>query len=121
MPPDRVLSAVLAEFSRVARAPLTAAERELRASSLLTSGVTLQLLRTAIGDGDLEWNRQQAEEHGIDAEAWLRAVHIADLPRSASLGRFLDGLHRAEAIAAILKAGYQPGRNNVGHLVWSVR
>jgi hypothetical protein len=112
---------VLAELSRIARAPMTASERELRASSLLTSGLTLNSLRTAIGDGDLEWNRHQAEEHGIDAEAWLRAVHIADLPRSASLSGFLDSLHRAEAIAAILKAGYRPGRNNVGHLVWSVR
>jgi hypothetical protein len=121
MPADAVTSSVLNQLSRIARAPMTAAERELRAGSFLTSGVTLETLRTAIASGDLEWNLQQADEHGIDAEMWLRAVHLAGLPSSQSLGRLLEGLHQAEAIAEILKAGYQPGRSNAGHLVWSVR
>jgi hypothetical protein len=121
MSSNPAVSSVLAQLSRIARAPMTASERELRADSFLAGSVTLESLRTAIANGDLEWTLAQADEHGIDVETWLRAVHIADLPRSDSLGELLTRLHQAEAIAEILKAGYQPGRNNAGHLAWSVR
>jgi hypothetical protein len=100
---------------------MTGAERELHANSLLAGDVTLEALTAAVSRGDLEWSQQQAFDHGIDVEAWLEAVHVADLPGSESMAVLIDRLHRAEAVADILKAGYHPTRNRAGRLVWSVR
>jgi predicted transcriptional regulator len=72
----------------------------------------------AVTRRDLAWSSQQAIDHGIDIETWLEAVHVAGLPESDSITVLIDRLHRAEAIAQILKAGYRPGRSAVGRLIW---
>jgi hypothetical protein len=118
---DPAISLVMTQLSRIARAPLTGTERELRATSLLGPDVTLEDITGAVVRGDLEWSQQQAIDHGIDVEAWIEAVHVADVPRSESLVALVDRLHRAEAVAEILKAGYTPTRSRAGRLVWSVR
>lgn len=118
MPASPVVSAVLTQLCRIARAPLTGTERALRANSLLTDDLTLTELVAAVTRGDLEWSKQQAIDHGIDVETWLEAVHVADLPRSDSIDALVERLHRAEAIAEILKAGYRPGRSAVGRFTW---
>ena len=100
---------------------MTGAERALRAESFLTDDVTLEELVAAVTRGDLAWSGQQAADHGIDVETWLEAVHVADLPKSDSITALIDRLHRAEAIAQILKAGYKPGRSVVGRLIWTGR
>jgi hypothetical protein len=118
---SEAISAVLAQLSQIARAPLTADQRELRARSLVTGDVTLEALVAAVSRGDLDWNQQQAIEYEIDVPTWLEAVHLADLPRSDSLPALIERLHQAEAFAAILKAGYKPGRSTLGRLVWAGR
>jgi hypothetical protein len=121
MPASPVISSVLTQLGRIARAPLTAAERALRAKSLLTGDITLAEIAAATARGDIAWSSQQAIDHQIDVETWLQAVHIADLPKSDSIAILIDRLHRAEAVAEILKAGYRPGQGAVGHLKWSGR
>jgi hypothetical protein len=120
MPTDPVISSVLTQLSRIARAPMTPAERELRARSLL-GDLAPETVAAATATGETEWNRRQASDQGIDAEMWLQAVHIAGLPNSDSLSTLIDRLHRAEAAAEILKAGYRPGQGAGGILAWSPR
>lgn len=103
---------------RIARAPMTGAERELRVNSLLAGYVTLEALVAAAARGDLAWSSQQAIDHGIDVETWLEAVHVAGVPKSDSIPVLIDRVHGAEAVAQILKAGYRPGRSAVGRLIW---
>jgi hypothetical protein len=112
---------VLTQLCRIARAPMTASERALRARALLADDITLETLVAAVGRGDIAWSSEQAAEHGIDVQTWLEAVHVADLPNSDSLEVLIDRLHRAEAAAEILKAGYRPGRSAVGRFIWSGR
>jgi hypothetical protein len=116
-----VLSSVLTHLSRIARAPMTEPERRLRAESFLTGDVTLEMLVSAVARADLEWNRQQAANHKIDETTWLQALHVADVMGSQSLSALIDRLHKAEAVASILKAGYQPEQSSAGFVVWSPR
>ena len=118
MPASPVISSVLTQLCRIARAPMTGTERALRADSLLAGDITLEELVAAVTRRDLAWSSQQAIDHGIDIETWLEAVHVAGLPESDSITVLIDRLHRAEAIAQILKAGYRPGRSAVGRLIW---
>jgi predicted transcriptional regulator len=121
MPASPVISSVLTQLCRIARAPMTGTERALRANSLLTDDMTLEQLVAAVARRDLTWSSQQAIDHGIDIETWLEAVHVAGLPESDSITVLIERLHRAEAVAEILKAGYRPGRSAVGRLIWSGR
>lgn len=102
-----VLSALLAQLDRIARAPMTARERELRAKSVLGETLEANYVARAITSEELGWNDTKASEHGVPIEVWLRAVTAADIPASKSVGQLLEGLHRADSIATMMKAGYE--------------
>lgn len=121
MTTDEALTAVLAQLASVSRAPMTAAERELRSRPLLAGGVTASELAKATARADLPWTIAQAKEYGIDVRTWLHAVHIVDLPASTNASDLLNRLHRVEAAAELLKAGYTGGRNPLGQITWSGR
>jgi hypothetical protein len=121
MPASPVISSVLTQLCRIARAPMTERERALRANALLADDIRLEDLVAAVARGDLAWSSQQAMDHGINVETWLEAVQVADLPKSDSIDVLIDRLHRAEAVAQILKAGYRPGQSAVGRLIWPGR
>jgi hypothetical protein len=114
-------SALLVQLDRIAKAPMTAAERELRAQSVLGDGVQAAALAAAIADAGLPWNAEKASEHGIALHTWLRAAEVVGLPGSTSLGELLDRLHRADAAAEMLKAGYVAGIDPLGARTWRAR
>jgi hypothetical protein len=119
---EPAVSAVLAELSRIARAPMTAAEREHRVKDILGNDLTLEELAKWTAQGDsLAWSRQQAAEHGVNMETWLEAVHLVDLPKSDSVSVLLDRLRRAESVIDILKVGYRPEKTAYGRLIWPGR
>jgi hypothetical protein len=115
---EEAFTAVLRRLEGIAKAPMTGPERELRAKFLPEAGLSPSDVARATARGDLPWNKAKASEYGVDVETWLQAVHVVDLPASASLGDLLDRLHRAEAAVTLLKAGYSSGRNPVGLLIW---
>jgi hypothetical protein len=115
---DEVLTALLTQLDGLARAPMTGPERELRAKSLLKVGVEPSDLARATASVELTWNQRKAAEYGVPAATWLQAVHVADLPASASFAELLDRLHRAEAVVNMLKAGYIAGRDPLGRMTW---
>lgn len=121
MATDEALTVVLAQLASVSRAPMTTPERELRARPLLAGGLTASELARATARADLPWTVAQAKEHGVDVNTWLQAVHIVDLPASASTADLLNRLHRVEAAADLLRAGYSGGRNPLGQITWSGR
>ena len=102
-------SALLVQLDRIAKAPMTSQERELRAKSLLGSSIDLGKLAAATAGEELSWNATKASELGLPAVLWLRAVVAAGLPTSTSVAELLDRMHRAEALAEMLKAGYAAG------------
>jgi hypothetical protein len=101
------LSALLTQLDRFARAPMTGQERELRAKSVLGSTLEVRYVARAITSEDLAWNAAKASEHEVPTELWLQAVEAAGLPTSTSVAELLEGMHRADAIADMLKAGYR--------------
>ncbi len=117
---DEALTALLAQLDRIAKAPMTGKERELRAKAVLGANVELGKIVGATSRRDLSWNEAKASDLGIPAELWLRALQLAAVPASASVAELLDRMHRAEAIAEMLKAGYEAGVDPV-RLVWSGR
>jgi hypothetical protein len=114
-------SALLVQLDRIARAPMTSQERQLRAKSLLGASVEIAKLAGATASEELPWNATKASEHGVPAGLWLRAVGAAGLPTSTSLAELLDRMHRADAIAEMLKAGYAAGIDPFGSLIWRGR
>lgn len=118
MASDDALTALLIRLDSIAKAPMTAAERELRATPLLGAGLSAAEVAQATARGDFSWNKLKASEREVAIETWVQAVGIVDLPASRSVAELLERLHRAEAAADILKAGYTPGRNPLGVLTW---
>ena len=114
-------SAMLVQLDRIARAPMTATERELRAKSVLGTSAEVSALAAATADVDLPWNVDKASEHGIAPHIWLRAAEVVGLPGSTSLGELLDRMHRADASAKMLKAGYVAGIDPLGARTWRAR
>jgi hypothetical protein len=114
-------SALLVQLDRIAKAPMTGQERELRAKSLLGTSVELGKLAGATASEELAWNATKASEHGVPATLWLRAVGAASLPASTSVAELLDRMHRADAIAEMLKVGYAAGFDPLGNLIWRGR
>lgn len=102
-----VLSALLTQLDRIARAPMTAQEREMRAKSTLGETLEAKYVARALTSEELAWNAAKASEHGIPTEVWLRAVAAADIPASQSVAQLLERLHRADSIASMMKAGYE--------------
>jgi hypothetical protein len=115
------LSALLTQLDRIAKAPMTAGERELRAKSILGSGIEPGALAAATTNEDLPWNAAKASEHGVGPQLWLRAVDAVGLPASSSLPELLERLHRADAAAEMLKAGYAAGVDPFGSRTWRGR
>jgi hypothetical protein len=115
--PD-LLSPLLVQLDRIAKAPMTGQERELRANSLLGANVEPGELAGATASEELAWSATKASEHGVSAALWLRAVQLAAIPASASVAELLERMHRADAIAAMLKAGYEAGVDPLP-IIWS--
>ena len=114
-------SALLVQLDRIAKAPMTNQERELRAQSILGAGLSPATLAAATSSEELPWNAEKASEHGVDLTLWLRAVSAVALPTSKSLAELLDRLHRADAAAGMLKAGYAAGIDPLGSRTWRAR
>lgn len=121
MADDAAVSAALTQLTSIAQAPMTAPERALRAQPVISGDLTLAGVVKATSRADTAWCKERAASHGIDPETWLQAVHVADVPASDSLDALIDRLHRAEAAADLLKAGYKAERGAGGKLVWSGR
>lgn len=121
MAADDTASAALAQLTSIAQAPMTAPERLQRARPVVGKDVALGDIVSATSRGDTIWCRERAAAHGIDVEMWLQAVHVADVPTSDSLDTLIERLHRAEAAADLLKAGYKPERGPQDRLIWSGR
>lgn len=102
-----VLSALLTQLDRIAKAPMTARERELRAKTVMGESLEAAYVAGAMTNDRLAWNSEKASEHGVPLEVWMRAVAAADIPACASVGELLDRMHRADSIAEMMKAGYQ--------------
>jgi hypothetical protein len=114
-------SALLAQLDRIAKAPMTGKERELRAQSILGDSVELSALASATASDELPWNGTKAAEHGVTPATWVRAVTIVGLHSSSSPGELLQGMHRADAVAEMLKAGYAAGVDPFGGRTWRGR
>ena len=114
-------SALLVQLDRIAKAPMTSQERELRAKSLLGASVDVGKLAGSTASAELGWNVAKASEHGAPVVLWLRAVGAAGIPTSTSVAELLDRIHRADAIADMLKAGYAAGIDPLGHHTWRAR
>jgi hypothetical protein len=112
------LSALLVQLDRIAKAPMTGQERELRAKSLLGAYVELGKLADATASEELGWSTTKASEHGVPAALWLRSVRLAGLPASTSVVELLDRMHQADAIVEMLKAGYAAGVDPLP-IIWS--
>ena len=122
MPGDtQGLSALLVQLDRLAKAPMTGPERELRAQTVLGANVDLGALAAATASEELPWSAEKATEHGVSVDLWLRAVAAIGLPASTSVGELLERMHRADAAAEMLKAGYAAGIDPLGARTWRAR
>ena len=102
-----VLSALLTQLDRIARAPMTAQERELRAQFVLGPTLEARYVARAITSEELAWNAAKASEHEVPTELWQQAVEAAGLPTCTSVAELLEAMHRANSIADMMKAGYR--------------
>lgn len=114
-------SALLVQLDRIAKAPMTSQERELRAGSVLGAGTDVRNLAGATASEELGWNGEKASEHGVSVELWVRAVAAVGLPASSSIAELLNRMHRADAAAEMLKAGYAAGIDPLGSRTWRAR
>ena len=113
------LGYILGLLDGIANAPLTAEQRAEKAESLLRlSGVALEELRQAAASPGLPWHRAKAEEMGLALETWLEAVRLVGLPEAPDVAELVARIHRAEAAARLLAAGYRPQRDAAGRLAW---
>jgi hypothetical protein len=119
MPDDQTLNGVLTELDAIANAPMTPAQREVRAAPVLASaGVVLEDLTGALARPDLGWTARKAEDYGVSIDTWLLAMRIALRTPCHSLGDLLDRIHQSEAAVHMLKAGYTENIDNLGNLTW---
>lgn len=101
------LSPLLTQLDALARAPMTGQERELRAKSVLGSALEARYIARTMTSENLAWNAAKASEHGVTTETWVQALEAAGLPKCASIAELLEGMHRADSIADMMKAGYR--------------
>lgn len=122
MPEDQTLSAVLAELDAIANAPMTPAQRELRAAPVLAGNrLVLKDVITALQRPDLPWTTRKAGQYAVSIDTWLLATKIALRTPCISLADFLDRIHQSEAAAQMLKAGYKEQIDEHGNLTWTRR
>jgi hypothetical protein len=96
---------VLTILCDLAAAPLEENERLDQARPVLTvSGLTVEDLRRALADPNLEWHQSKAQELGLPTAAWLNVVQATCVTQSRDLGdlmaRLRAALERARAEAA---------------------
>lgn len=119
MADDGKLTLLFAELDSVANAPMTAAQRQARATPLMeVAGVSLAEAVEGLSREGLPWNGKKAAEYGISLEKWREAMQVAGIPAAGSLDELLDRIHRAESAAQMLKAGYKPSIDASGELAW---
>ena len=119
MADDERYTATLTELDSIANAAMTEAEREKRAAPVLDKSRThVNGLCTALTLDDLDWNVKKASASGINLAHWQEALDVAGLAECGSLGELLRVIHRAEAAATMLRAGYKPERDVGGTVGW---
>lgn len=119
MPVDATNDVLLELFS-VANAAMTRSERVQRAAPVLANaGMTVADAVNAMSKPDLAWNGQRARVLGVDTSVWMQALDVAGLAAVVSLDGLLDVMHKAEAGAAMLRAGYKPERDASGKVNWT--
>src|SRR3990172_12068818 len=95
---DEALTALLKQLDSIANAPMTAAQREMRAAPLVAAGrVTVTDVVTALGRADLRWTLEKAQECGVSVETWLAAVQAVGASPTDSLPELLGPIPRPEA------------------------
>jgi hypothetical protein len=120
MTTPEALHDALVELFSVANSAMTRSQRSQRAAPVLTAaGLTVADVIAAIRRTDLPWNLERARVMGVGADAWQQALQVAELDAVQDVGQLLDMLHRAEAAAAMLRAGYRPRRDASGRLSWA--
>jgi len=117
---DEAMSQVLSRLDGIANAPLTAYQREMRAQGILAeAGVTVADIVKAMLTYRLAWNERKAQECGVDVDTWLQAARIVKQTPGECLGDLIERIHQMEAVVTMLRAGYIPGQDAHGRLVWS--
>ena len=114
------LHEALVELFAVANSAMTRAQRVQRAAPVLpAAGHSVEDVVAAVRRVDLPWNADRAKALGVDASVWQVALSVAGLDEVQDVGGLLDMMHRAEAAAAMLRAGYRPERDATGRLRWA--
>lgn len=117
---NQSLSAALVELEGIANSPMTAPQRLSRARPVLAATrLELPGVVAAAMDASVPWNAAKAARHGLTPEQWQEALALSGIADSTGLGEFLDALHRADAAAAMLKAGYSGKRAAGGDISWA--
>ena len=117
---DETVTELLDQLDAIANAPMTASQREMRASPLLAgAGVTVSEVVAAMSRPDLRWTVDKARECKLTVETWLAAVQAVGSSPTDSLTELLDRIHRAEAAAEMMKAGYWAAADAAGRLTWN--
>jgi hypothetical protein len=117
---DEAITTLLRVLDAIANAPMTAQERELRARpAMADAGTTPRAVLDALQRENLGWNLDKASEFGVSVKTWVRALKAVETDATESVGGLLFLLHRAEAAAAMMRAGYRPATDISGRLTWS--
>jgi hypothetical protein len=117
---DETLTELLDQLDAIANAPMTGAQREMRASPLLSAaGATVSEVVAAMSRPDFRWTVDKARECKVSVETWLSAVQAVGATPTDSLSELLDRIHRAEAAAEMMKAGYWAAVDAAGRLTWN--
>src|SRR5512145_457556 len=120
MASDETLTELLDQLDAIANAPMTAAQREMRASPLVVgAGVTVSEIVVAMSRPDLRWTIDKARECKVSVETWLAAVQAVGASPTDSLPELLDRIHRTESAAEMMKAGYWAALDAAGRLTWN--
>src|SRR5574341_878936 len=95
---DETLTELLDQLDAIANAPMTAAQREMRAAPLLAgAGLTVSAVVAGMSRPDLRWTVDKARECKVSVETWLSAVQAVGASPTDSLTELLDRIHRAAA------------------------
>ena len=117
---DETLTELLDQLDAIANAPMTGAQREMRASPLLSgAGATVSEIVAAMSRPDFRWTVDKARECKLSVETWLEAVQAVGASPTDSLTELLDRIHRAESAAEMMKAGYWAAVDAAGRLTWN--
>lgn len=117
---DTTISAALAELDSVANSAMTASQRAARAEPILKAAeLTVADIVAASHRKDLPWNVNRAQAFGVSVEAWLLSLETVCDPEPQSLPELLECIRRGESAAAMLRAGYRPGRDASGNVTWT--